>query len=66
MPIYEYRCEQCGHRFEAWLRSMDSPSPADCPNCTATRITRVPSLFGGMKSASGATITSDAGCSTGT
>ncbi len=66
MPIYEYKCEQCGERFEAWLRSMDSPPPSDCPACRATQITRVPSLFGGMKGSSSSVTATGAGCSTGT
>lgn len=53
MPIYEYRCEQCGHGFEAWLRSQDSPLPTECPNCKAPQIKRVPSLFSGLKRAPG-------------
>ena len=30
MPIYEYECEKCGHRFERLVR-MDSDNPP-CPN----------------------------------
>lgn len=33
MPIYEYACRQCGHRFER-LVSMSAPPPA-CPECGA-------------------------------
>lgn len=31
MPIYEYVCESCGHRFERLVRS-DEIAPA-CPEC---------------------------------
>ncbi len=31
MPIYEYACRQCGHRFEYLLLST-SPA-AECPAC---------------------------------
>ena len=31
MPIYEYSCPTCGHRFEK-LQSM-SATGADCPHC---------------------------------
>jgi putative FmdB family regulatory protein len=31
MPLYEYRCEPCGHRFETLIRSSrDVPR---CPLC---------------------------------
>jgi len=53
MPTYEYRCNECGHRFEAWLRSLDSAAPEECPNCKAPQIRRVPSLFGKLKTAAG-------------
>ena len=65
MPIYEYKCEQCGRRFEAWLRSMDSAPPSDCPACRATSITRVPSLFSGVRTSSGGAPAIDTSCSTG-
>nr|MBC7244456.1 zinc ribbon domain-containing protein [Chloroflexota bacterium] len=34
MPIYEFRCQACGAKFEVWLRT-----PQDvvaCPACGAT------------------------------
>lgn len=31
MPIYEYRCEPCDHRFETLVRS--SGDVARCPKC---------------------------------
>ena len=31
MPIYEYECRQCGHRFE-YLILASSPR-AECPSC---------------------------------
>ena len=31
MPIYEYECRQCGHRFE-YLVLSSSPA-AECPRC---------------------------------
>jgi putative FmdB family regulatory protein len=32
MPIYEYRCETCGHELEA-LQKMDDPAFSQCPAC---------------------------------
>lgn len=31
MPIYEYRCPECGHEFEK-LQKISAPSPS-CPEC---------------------------------
>jgi len=32
MPIYEYQCEQCQHRFEKLQKFSDKPCKK-CPNC---------------------------------
>jgi putative FmdB family regulatory protein len=32
MPIYEYECSKCSHRFEIKQHFKDEPS-ADCPKC---------------------------------
>lgn len=34
MPIYEYRCNKCGHKFERML-SVNAPNPG-CPVCAST------------------------------
>ena len=35
MPIYAYRCEQCGHRLEL-LQKVGDAAPAACPECGRT------------------------------
>jgi putative FmdB family regulatory protein len=32
MPLYDYRCQACGHGFEALVRGGDTPA---CPACGA-------------------------------
>jgi putative FmdB family regulatory protein len=32
MPLYEYECGACGHRFEIIQKFSDGP-PEACPNC---------------------------------
>ncbi len=32
MPIYEYECKFCSHRFEV-LQKINDPAPSVCPNC---------------------------------
>ncbi len=60
MPIYEYECEGCGRRFEAFLRSLQSERPASCPHCGKLEIRRIPSLFG-MKLNAASPSTGDCG-----
>ncbi|MFA5309310.1 MAG: FmdB family zinc ribbon protein [Dehalococcoidales bacterium] len=33
MPIYEYECNHCGHRFDLRQGFHDKPQ-ADCPKCS--------------------------------
>ena len=35
MPLYEYRCESCGHVFDEFLSVSDRETPiqAQCPKC---------------------------------
>lgn len=44
MPFYEYRCEECGHRFEELVPSVSSPAPP-CPSCQADAASKLPSAF---------------------
>ena len=37
MPIYEYRCDHCGHELEAFQK-VGEPPPAACPACAAERL----------------------------
>ena len=32
MPLYEYRCKQCGHIFEK-IQSFSAPEEKECPVC---------------------------------
>ena len=32
MPIYEYRCESCGHELEK-IQKISDPALTDCPAC---------------------------------
>ncbi|MBD8878882.1 MULTISPECIES: FmdB family zinc ribbon protein [Rhodanobacter] len=39
MPIYEFECSQCGHRFDR-LQKLSDADPADCPQCGAPKVHR--------------------------
>ena len=45
MPIYEFRCRQCGHVFEMRLESRQSSKPQTCPACGETDVDRLWSTF---------------------
>ncbi|MGE0448437.1 MAG: FmdB family zinc ribbon protein [Vicinamibacterales bacterium] len=32
MPLYEYQCDSCGHRFEV-IRKFSDPPVETCPKC---------------------------------
>ncbi|ABO58933.1 TPA: zinc ribbon domain-containing protein [Burkholderia vietnamiensis] len=37
MPLYDYRCRDCGRTFEALVRAGASPA---CPHCGSTALDR--------------------------
>jgi len=39
MPLYEYQCDSCGHRFEL-IRKFTDPPPEACPKCGG-RVTKL-------------------------
>ncbi|TMD02074.1 MAG: zinc ribbon domain-containing protein [Chloroflexi bacterium] len=49
MPIYEYRCEECGKRSSALLPSYSSPDPV-CPHCGKPALGRLVSTFATARS----------------
>lgn len=40
MPIYEYECQSCGHRFEEWQKMSDKPVSV-CPKCEGGKVERL-------------------------
>lgn len=40
MPIYEYKCENCEHVFEVFLRIND-PQIKNCPECKSKKIKKL-------------------------
>jgi putative FmdB family regulatory protein len=43
MPIYEYRCSDCGRRFTEFSRKVlarEEDVQPPCPNCLSTQTTR--------------------------
>jgi putative FmdB family regulatory protein len=41
MPLYDFKCKKCGHRFEELARVADA---VDCPKCKAKNAERLFSM----------------------
>jgi len=64
MPIYEYCCDECGERFELFVRSATQKTAPACPRCGSEKVHKAISLFG-VGSAAGSSKGSAASCSPG-
>src|SRR5258706_16416251 len=42
MPLYEYACRACGHRFEFLTRADRTPA---CPSCSSAELEKQLSVF---------------------
>ena len=62
MPIYEYTCRDCGHRFEELQRLGDSGEKVRCPVCGRIGADRQLSTFA---AAGGGSRPSTSGCGRG-
>lgn len=45
MPIYEYRCDTCGRKFEKLRKAQDADRDLQCPYCESEEIERLLSSF---------------------
>jgi putative FmdB family regulatory protein len=45
MPIYEYRCESCGTKFEKLVRRTTDAEGLGCPSCGQTHLKQEFSTF---------------------
>ena len=52
MPIYEYECQQCGHRHEVLQKISEDPL-TDCPACNKSALKKLISAAGFRLSGSG-------------
>lgn len=49
MPIYEYKCENCGKEFEVLTLGMKEEGDSKCPDCQSPKTHRLMSRFGSGK-----------------
>jgi len=47
MPIYEYICETCHHKFEVLIRGKERPA---CPKCHGHKLNKLFSTFAALSS----------------
>ncbi len=62
MPIYEYVCDQCSHRFEELVRNERDERSLTCPKCGARKVARQLSVFAARGAASSAAAPPPGGC----
>ena len=45
MPMYEYRCKECGTVQELLRRFAEADTGVDCPKCSSQKVDRIFSTF---------------------
>ena len=45
MPLYEYKCAECGEKFEALVSFKKADSGMECPCCGSEKTARQLSVF---------------------
>jgi len=45
MPIYEFRCQECGRLTSVFARTVSTPLEPACSQCGSARLERAPSKF---------------------
>jgi putative FmdB family regulatory protein len=53
MPIYEFKCEDCGAEFEVFLKNKEELSEVTCKVCHSKNIKRLMSVVNSIISDSG-------------
>lgn len=66
MPLYEYRCRECGERFEVLQRMGQGGEELTCPRCGEARPERVLSTFASTTGGGRETAAPAGGCCRGT
>ncbi len=65
MPLYEYRCTECDHRFEILQRLGDGVEGLTCPTCGTERLEKMFSTFAAAATQASTAPAPSAGCGPG-
>jgi putative FmdB family regulatory protein len=50
MPVFEYRCEDCGKKFSALVGMTAEPDDEACPHCQSHQVQKLVSRFARYRS----------------
>jgi putative FmdB family regulatory protein len=64
MPIFEFQCNSCGHRFEELIVGGADDSDVRCPKCRQPNVEKLLSVFAGSGSTKTSAV-SGSGCAPG-
>ncbi len=45
MPLYDFECNKCQHKFEAFLKMRETPDALTCPECGAGKPRKLVTAF---------------------
>ena len=62
MPIYEYQCTACGHKFDKFVRPATQAEDLACPKCGSLKTEKTFSVFGVSGGSKGTGSTSSSSC----
>jgi putative FmdB family regulatory protein len=65
MPLYEYRCQTCGHEFEKMVRFSEAALNPVCPSCESEKTAKKISMFAAYGGGTAAATATSAGSSCG-
>lgn len=60
MPIFEYNCQACDHRFETIV--LSARETVNCPKCASKKVAKQLSVFSARASASSTDMPSGGPC----
>lgn len=65
MPVYEYRCEKCGHVFDVFQRVGEGNEKLNCPECGTPHPVKLFSAFAAGGASRSTQTGSGSSCGTG-
>ena len=64
MPIFEYACAECGHKFEKLILSASRSKEIECPKCQSKSVNKALSIFGLSTGGGSLNLASSSNCTT--